>query len=403
MDDDRASKGNGMKITDFSTFVLQTPWRNLTYLVLETDEGIRGYGEARVVSKTHTVCEYLKDVRRHIIGYDAIDIEDLYKRFTLLDFGLPGEVAMTGLALVEMACWDCIGKKANLPVYALVGGKVRDKIPAYANGWYTVDRTPESFAAAARKVLKRGYRAMKLDPFGNGNLELTREEYFRSQEILEAVFAVAGRDNQVFVEMHGRFAPHQAVEIAKAIEKYSPGWIEEPCRPDDPGALDAVARHTSIPIATGERYYTASQFRDLFPRRTIQILQPDMTQCGGFLETKKICSTAETYSMMIAPHNVGGIISTTAALHLMAGLRNGKILEHFNDFSDNEIKKAGSPYPEVKDGFFDLPQGPGWGVELDMDYLRGHAATQKDHVISDPGLDMFRKADWFKRSHRKPD
>jgi galactonate dehydratase len=203
--------------------------------------------------------------------------------------------------------------------------------------------------------------------------------------------------------MHGRFAPHQAVEIAKAIEKYSPGWIEEPCRPDDPGALDAVARHTSIPIATGERYYTASQFRDLFPRRTIQILQPDMTQCGGFLETKKICSTAETYSMMIAPHNVGGIISTTAALHLMAGLRNGKILEHFNDFSDNEIKKAGSPYPEVKDGFFDLPQGPGWGVELDMDYLRGHAATQKDHVISDPGLDMFRKADWFKRSHRKPD
>src|SRR5450432_3070272 len=265
---DRARKGNRMKITDYSTFVLQTPWRNLTYLALETDEGIRGFGEARVVSKTHTVCEYLKDVRRHIVGHDACDIEDLHRRFTLLDFGIPGEVVMTGLALVEMACWDCVGKKANLPVYKLMGGKVRDKIPAYANGWYTVDRTPESFAAAARKVLKRGYRAMKLDPFGNGNLELTREEYFRSLDILEAVFAVAGRENQVFVEMHGRFAPHQAVEIAKAIEKHNPGWIEEPCRPDDPGALDVVARHTTIPIATGERYYTATQFRDLFPRRT---------------------------------------------------------------------------------------------------------------------------------------
>ncbi len=391
-----------MKITDYSTFVLQTPWRNLTYLVLETDEGIRGFGEARVVSKTHTVCEFLKDVRRHIVGYDPCDIEELYRRFTLLDFGLPGEVAMTGLALVEMACWDCIGKKAKLPVYQLTGGKVRDKIPAYANGWYTVDRTPEAFAEAAKKVVSYGYRGMKLDPFGNGNLELTRAEYFRSLEVLEAVFAVTGQKNQVFIEMHGRFAPHQAVEIAKAIEKYNPGWIEEPCRPDDPGALEVVARHTTIPIATGERYYTASQFRDLFPRRAVQILQPDMTQCGGFLETKKICSTAETYSLMIAPHNVGGIISTTAALHLMAGLRNGKICEHFNDFSDTEIKKAGSPYPEVKDGYFELPQGPGWGVELDMDYLREHNVAVEGKVIADPGLDMFRKADWFKRSHRKP-
>ena len=391
-----------MKITDYSTFVLQTPWRNLTYLILETDEGIHGFGEARVVSKTHTVCEFLKDVRRHIVGHDACDIEELYRRFTLLDFGLPGEVAMTGLALVEMACWDCIGKKAKLPVYQLMGGKVRDKIPAYANGWYTVDRTPEAFAEAAKKVVNCGYRGMKLDPFGNGNLELTREEYFRSLEILEAVFAVAGQKNQVFVEMHGRFAPHQAVEIAKAIEKHNPGWIEEPCRPDDAGALEVVARHTTIPIATGERYYTASQFRDVFPRRTVQILQPDMTQCGGFLETKKICSTAETYSLMIAPHNVGGIISTAAALHLMAGLRNGKILEHFNDFSDTEIKKAGKPYPEVEDGYFKLPQGPGWGVELDMDYLREHNVTVEGKVIADPGLDMFRKADWFKRSHRKP-
>jgi galactonate dehydratase len=392
-----------MKITEYSTFVLQTPWRNLTYLVLETDEGIRGYGEARVVSKTHTVCEFLKDVRRHIVGFDPCDIEDLYRRFTLLDFGLPGEVAMTGLALVEMACWDCIGKKAKLPVYQMIGGRVRDKIPAYANGWYTVDRTPEAFAEAAAKVVQRGYRGMKLDPFGSGNLELTREEYFLSLEILEAVFAASGRDNQVFVEMHGRFAPHQAVEIAKAIEKHSPGWIEEPCRPDDPGALEAVARHTTIPIAAGERYYTAAQFRELFPRRTVQILQPDMTQCGGFLETKKICSTAETYSVMIAPHNVGGIISTTAALHLMAGLRNGKILEHFNDFSDSEIKKAGKPYPEVgDDGCFALPQGPGWGVELDMDYLRERNVAAYGKVIADPGLDMFRKADWFKRSHRKP-
>lgn len=389
-----------MKITGFKTYVIGTVWRNLTYLVLETDAGIHGIGEARVVAKTHTVVEYLKDVRRHIIGHHVHDIEDLYRRFTLVDFGLPGEVVMTGLALVEMACWDCIGKQANLPVYKLLGGKVRERVPAYANGWYTVDRTPESFAAAAKKVVDHGYLGMKLDPFGNGDLELTRPELFKSLDILEAVFATIGKGRQLFVEMHGRFAPHQAVEIAKAVEKHNPGWIEEPCRPDDPGALEMVARHTSIPIATGERYYSAAQFRDLFPRRVVNIIQPDINQCGGLLEVKKICSTAETYSVGVAPHNVGGIISTTAALHLMATLRNGKILEHFNDFSDREIQKAGNPYPAVVDGHFALPSGPGWGVELDFDFLKDNAARVEGDCIQDPGLDMFRKADWFKRSVR---
>jgi galactonate dehydratase len=145
-----------VKITDYRCHVVRTPWRNLTYLVLDTDSGIRGYGEARVVGKTHTVVEYLKDVRRHILGHEVFDIEDLYRRFTLVDFGVAGEVVMTGLALVEMACWDCIGKHARLPVYQLIGGKVRDAIPAYANGWYTVDRTPAAFAGAARKVVSAG-------------------------------------------------------------------------------------------------------------------------------------------------------------------------------------------------------------------------------------------------------
>jgi len=391
-----------MKITGYQTYVVGTPWRNLTYVVVETDEGIRGVGEARVVGKTHTVAQYLKDVRRHIIGYSVYDIEDLYRRFTLLDFGSAGEVVMTGLALVEMACWDCLGKKVNLPVYQLIGGKVRDKIPAYANGWYQVERAPEEFAAAAQRVVDRGYRGMKFDPFGSGDMELTRQEYFRSLDLIEAVHAVTGDRAQIFVEMHGRFSPHQAIEIAKAIEKFNPGWIEEPCRPEDLGALQMVAQHTHLPIATGERLYRAAQFRDLFPLRCVNIIQPDINQCGGLLEVKKIAAVAETYSVMVAPHNVGGIISTTAVLHLMAGLRNGKIVEHFNDFADSQVKQAGHPYPEVVDGYFSLPAGPGWGVELNDDFLEAHRAKEVAGVIQDPGLNMFIDSDWSKRgSHRR--
>ena len=387
-----------MKITGYRTYVVGTPWRNLTYLILETDEGFTGAGEARILSKTHTVLEFLKDVSRHFIGFEVYDIEALYRRFTLLDFGSPGEVVMTALALVEMACWDIIGKKANLPVYQLIGGKIHDKIPAYANGWYTVERSPEAFAAAAQKVVDRGYLALKFDPFGNGDLELTRKEFHRSLALIEAVDSVTGKNAQMLIEMHGRFAPHQAVAIAKEIEKYQPGWIEEPCRPEDIPALRYVMDHTDIPIATGERLYHAQAYRELLAGRLTHIIQPDLNQCGGLLETKKICSTAETYSIMAAPHNVGGIITTVATLHMLVGLRNAKILEHFNDFVDSDIKKSGWPYPEVVDGHFSVPTGPGWGVELNEEFLTECHAKHGEGIICDPGLNMFGNADWNRRS-----
>lgn len=387
-----------MKIIGYQTYVVATPWRNLTYLILETDSGLTGVGEARVLGKTHTVLEYLRDARRHFVGHDVFDIEALYRRFTLLDFGSPGEVVMTALALVEMACWDIIGKQANLPVYQMIGGKVHQRIPAYANGWYTGERSPEAFAAAAQKVMDKGYRGLKFDPFGNGDLELTRPEYHKSLALIEAVHSVTGNEAQMFIEMHGRFAPHQAVEIAREIEKYHPGWIEEPCRPEDIPALRYVMEHTTIPIATGERLYHSGQYRELLANRLAHIIQPDLNQCGGLLETKKICSTAETYSIMAAPHNVGGIITTVATLHMMVGLRNAKILEHFNDFVDSQVKQVGSPYPEVTDGYFDLPTGPGWGVTLNEDFLSNCETRKEDGVICDPGLNMFTKADWNRRS-----
>ncbi|HLK59566.1 MAG TPA: mandelate racemase/muconate lactonizing enzyme family protein [Chthonomonadaceae bacterium] len=387
-----------MKITDYRTYVVCTPWRNLTYLILETEDGLTGVGEARVLGKTHTVIEYLKDARRHFLGHDVFDIEALYRRFTLLDFGSPGEVVMTALALVEMACWDIIGKKANLPVYQLIGGKIHDRIPAYANGWYTVERSPEEFARAAQRVVDRGYLGMKFDPFGNGDLELTRKEFHKSIALIEAVHSVAGDNVQIFIEMHGRFAPHQAVEVAKAIEKFHPGWIEEPCRPEDVPALRYVMDHTDIPIATGERLYHAPQFRELLSGRLAHIIQPDLNQCGGLLETKKICSTAETFSIMAAPHNVGGIITTVASLHLLVGLRNAKILEHFNDFVDADIKQCGTPYPEVVDGYFSLPTGPGWGVEINEEFLKNCPQALDNGIICDPGLNMFGNADWNRRS-----
>ena len=391
-----------MKTTGFKTMVLGTPWRNLTYCIIETDEGIIGIGESRVLGKTHTVSEYLKDVQHHFIGYDPFDVEALYRRMTLLDFGKPGEVVYTGLALVELAYWDIIGKACNQPVYKLLGGKVQNKIKAYANGWYTVEREPEQFSIAAQKVLDKGYKAMKFDPFGNGDLELERDEFYRSLDLIEAVASTTGTQAQIMIEMHGRFAPFQVREIVNQIQKYNIGWIEEPVRPGDNPALESVRKHTSLPIAVGERLYGAPEFREIWGSQNVDVLQPDITQSGGILETKKIASTAESYSIMVAPHNVGGIVSTMAALHLCTTLRNVKILEHFNDFADTYVKDAGKGYPEVVDGYFYPPDKPGWGIEIDEDYIEKYPPNLSSAgIIADPGLNMFENNNWAKRGQDK--
>lgn len=368
----------------------------MTYVILETDEGLTGIGEARVVGRTHTVLELLKDIERHFIGHSAYDTEALYQRITRDDFNLPGSEDITAFSILEMACLDLQGKKAGIPVYKLLGGKVKDKIPAYANGWYTVERDPEAFKEAALKVVQNGYMGLKFDPFGSGDLELTRKEYKRSIELIQAVASVLPDNMQMFIEMHGRFSAHQAIEIAKDVEQLRPGWIEEPCRPDDLGAHAMVMAHTNIPVATGERLYTISAYRELFERRAANIIQVDPTNFG-VLEAKRLAFMAEAYSMVVAPHNVGGVISTLAGIHLMASLRNGKILEHFNNFADKEVQKAGTWYPELVDGHFIVPDKPGWGVELNLDFIESSPPDKKGNVVLDPGLNMFVKSDWQKR------
>ena len=386
-----------MKTTSFRTAVLGTPWRNLTYVYVETDEGLTGVGEARVLGKTHTVGEYLKDVQRHFIGHDPFNIEALYRRMTLLDFGKPGEVVYTGLALVELAYWDIIGKACGQPVYRLLGGQARGPVPAYANGWYTVERSPEQFAEAARRVMERGYRAMKFDPFGNGDLELERPEFYKSLDLIEAVASVTGTTAQIMLEMHGRFAPHQAREVARMVERYNVGWIEEPVRPSDIPALKSVRQHTSLPIATGERLYGAPEFRELWASGSVDIIQPDITQSGGILETKE--DRIDRGDLL---HHDGAPQRGRHNLH------DGRSPPHVDAEKRQDtgaLQRLRRPIRQA--GGIELPRGgrrvlpgPGWarlGVELDEHFIRSNPPESVNGVAADPGLNMFENADWARR------
>ena len=362
-----------MKIVDVKSYVLGTAWRNLSFVRVITDEGLEGVGEVRMVNHTDALSGYLAEaVPRYVIGHDPANVEDLVQRMYRNDFARAGEIAMSAIAVIEIACWDIVGQALGKPLYQLLGGAVRDRIKAYANGWYTVERTPNEFHQAAKRVIEKGYRALKLDPFGAGFYELDRAEKSKAVALVEAVRDAVGPDSEILVEMHGRFNPATAVEIARELEPFKPSWIEEPVPPENLAALKKVAEKVSIPVATGERLHTRYAYRTLFELQAADIIQPDITQFGGLLETKKLAAWAEIYYVLVAPHNVGGPVSTAAALHFAASTPNFKIQEHFNDFTESWVKTAAPGNPEVVDGYFALPQGPGLGVKLNLDIVREH-------------------------------
>ena len=326
-----------------------------------------------MINHTDALLGYLQEAApNHILGSDPFAIEDLVRRMYRNDYARAGQIAMSAIAVVEMACWDIVGKALGQPVYRLFGGPVRDRIRTYANGWYTVERTPEEFHAAAKRVRTKGYDAVKLDPFGDAYYELPAAERRRAIGLVEAVRDAMGPDGEVFVEMHGRFTPAIAIGIAKDLAAFRPGWIEEPVPPENLKALAKVARRVDIPVATGERIHSRHEFRELFELQAADIIQPDLTMSGGILEARKLASWAESYYVLVAPHNVGGAVSTAACLHFAAVTPNFKILEHFNDFAEPFIKAAAPGNPEVLEGAFALPTGPGLGVTLDRDVVREH-------------------------------
>jgi galactonate dehydratase len=379
-----------VRITKIGTHVVGTPWRNLTFVTVHTDEGLTGVGETRMLGHTDALLGYLAEAeRRHIVGTDPFDVEDLVHRMKYGDYGRAGEIVMSGVACVEMACWDIVGKALDQPVWRLLGGKVRDRVKAYANGWYTVDRTPDEFHAAAKKVVERGYQALKLDPFGAGRMELEHDETMRSIALVEAVRDAIGPERELLVEMHGRFSPATAIRLAELLEPYAPSWLEEPTPPENLKALSKVSAHSGLPIATGERIHDRIEFRELFELQAADIVQPDVGHFGGISEVRKLAATAETYYVQLAPHNVGGPVLTAASLQLGVCVPNFKILEHFNDFADSEIKKVARGLPEVVDGYFDAPTGPGLGVELDLDAVA-------EFPRQDANFDLFAE-DWHLR------
>jgi galactonate dehydratase len=367
-----------VKITDTCITVVGTPWRELVFFELKTDDGLIGVSEVRMVNKTDTLVACIRELApRYVIGSDPFDVERLTWNVQRAEYGRAGEVTQSALAAFDIACWDLMGQSLGVPLWRLLGGRFRDRVPAYANGWYQTEREPAAIARLAREVVTRGYRALKLDPFGAASAELPAPERRRVEAIMAQVRDAVGPDVEILVEMHGRFTPATAARVAAVLEPYDPEWLEEPVPPENAAALKHVRSSTRIPIASGERAHSIAEIREFIEQDCLDVLQIDLTHFGGFSAMKSAARWADAHYMLMAPHNVCGPVGTMANVHLGVATSNYKVLEHFNDFADPWLHDLVDHSPQVSsvDGCFGVPDRPGLGVALNHDACAEHPPT----------------------------
>src|SRR5205085_7283725 len=239
-----------MKVIRLETFLTNAGLRNYLFLRLTTDIGLTGVGEASLEWQERAVDCLLKDwVEERILGVDPYDLETVIGGL-IRDQYQGGPTVLTAISGVEIACWDLIGKACGQPVYKLLGGRARERLPAYANGWYGGARTTAEYADKARAVVERGYTAMKFDPYGTAWKQMTLAEMAEAEQIVAAVRAAVGDSVELLIEVHGRLSTRCAIEMGRRLEPYRPGWYEEPVPPLQLDSLNEIKQALTFPIAT---------------------------------------------------------------------------------------------------------------------------------------------------------
>lgn len=359
-----------MKITRVSTLIVNANIRNWIFVKVDTDQaGLWGWGEATLEWKTRSVVGAVEDFSRLLVGEDPLRIEHLYQMMVRQPFWKVGVEGMTAISGIEQALWDIKGKALGVPVYELLGGRVRDRVRLYnhlgggdARSMYgSVE--PAEFAERALQVQAMGYTAVKFLPVPRTEpVEGTRSVRY-AERLVRAVREAVGPDMDLMVDLHARCWPAMAIQYCQAFEPYGLFFFEEPCPTEDIEATAQVTRLSRIPIATGERLVGRHQFRDLLQARACHIIQPDLSHCGGLWEARKIAAMAETHSIAVAPHNPNGPIATAAAVHFALATPNWTIQEAIS--SDvpwrSEVLDEGLTFEA---GAILPPTRPGLGVEV---------------------------------------
>jgi galactonate dehydratase len=373
-----------MRIVSVTTRIVNAEMRNWIFVRVDTDcDGLYGWGEATLEWKTRAVEGAIRDLEPLILGHDPRDIEQLVRIMTKHSFWRLGVIGMSAISGIEQALWDIFGKSVDLPVWRLLGGKVRERVKVYTHlGMGDMRAVYESMqvdvlAERARAVVESGYRALKAVFIPYTHYTASPKDIDHAARMMESLRAAVGPDIEILVDFHGRPASvGAAVAYIEAIAPGAPTFVEEVLPPGDNRALAQVAAKSPVPIATGERLVELDEFDELLRYRAVDILQPDICHCGGLLATRKIAAMAQAASTGLAPHNPLGPIAGAAALHFAIATPNHVIQE--------EMVGAVPWYSEVVrgpirlvDGYWQLPEAPGLGIEVNEAACKAHPFRQE--------------------------
>ena len=394
-----------MKVAEIETFVVGNPpprhgGRYFIFVTVTTDNGVKGVGEAYVATfNPHLVARMIEDVaERWLVGNNPFNVESFWRRAYSSGYSSRPDPTLCGvISALEMACWDIIGKETNRPVYDLLGGRVHEGLRSYTylyppaeDAYAPKDEPnlytqPELAAEQAIVELNKGFTAIKFDPAGPytafDGRQPSLERIDLSERYISALREAVGTQADLLFGTHGQFTPSGALRLAKRLEQYDPLWFEEPVPADDLTGMATVASGTSIPVATGERLTTVSEFAAVLKANAAQILQPNLGRSGGILQGKKIASIAETHHALIAPHCYCGPVVAAANIALATCSPNFLILECIGTFDGFHADLLETPI-KWEDGKVIPSKEPGLGVILNEEVARAHPYSGEElHLI----------------------
>ena len=373
-----------MRIVSVTTRIVNAEMRNWIFVRVDTDcDGLYGWGEATLEWKTRAVDGAIRDLEPLIVGQDPRDIEQLVRIMTKHSFWRLGVIGMSAISGIEQALWDIFGKSVDLPVWRLLGGKVRDRVKVYTHlGMGDMRAVYESMqvdvlAERARAVVESGYLALKAVFIPYTHYTASPKDIDHAARMMESLRAAVGPEIEILVDFHGRPASvGAAVAYIEAIAPGAPTFVEEVLPPGDNRALAQVAAKSPVPIATGERLVELDEFDELLRHRAVDILQPDICHCGGLLAARKIAAMAQAASTGLAPHNPLGPIAGAAALHFAISTPNHVIQEEMVGAVPWYSEVVRGPIRMV-DGYWQLPEAPGLGIEVDEAVCKAHPFQQE--------------------------
>jgi galactonate dehydratase len=376
-----------MKIRNLELFKVPPRW---LFLKITSEDGLSGWGEPVVEGRADTVAAAVTELANYLLGRNGDDIEDIWQVLYRGGFYRGGPILMSAIAGIDQALWDLKGKRYNLSVHQMLGGKVRERIQVYS--WIGGDK-PSEVASAAKEKKSQGYQAIKM----NASAELHYvDSPVKVDEIIERIGSVrdaVGKDFGIAVDFHGRVHRAMAKVLAAELDPFRLMFIEEPVLSEHSEALVEIARHTATPIALGERLYSRWDFKRFLQLGVIDIIQPDLSHAGGISEVHKIASMAEAYDIAIAPHCPLGPINLAASLQLDGCVPNALIQEqslgiHYNVGGELGDYLSDPTVFRYIDGYVDIPSGAGLGIEINEEAVR--AAAKKGHDWKNP---VWRLAD----------